>query len=644
MLNINSDSIEGRAKIADFGVSRKIKNDKNEYYASTEAKGTIPFMPPEVLVKEEKKSRKPWDVWSYGLLLLHICQTGVVRDNRVTQMNVAVLAENGELEKLLSGWISEIDDVTIRYVAKKWLSFNPMERITMHKIVCLLQDGENLDSLDDDLRNLLVDTHWRDVLPWKKKKWLSLDDFKIIYSRWLAEKGRMKELEELVRVAHQARLYILNNPRELFFQMQSRLVAGEKYFPHNHHHHHHLFFRGSTVNTEPESDFFYYYHRQSLIKGYIYSIYRDLRSYLWPSWLYDMHVDDVVSRSSCWDSADVDSAGNGHDISIDSTCLTGDRSRVVVGVQAVQDVITVKQVTSDGDHVRCLAVPASFPSSAGSCIEGSTLQVVATAHDHHTWTDYSGRFISRYVTVWDARTCKEICSVNMAEIEIFSVGNSVTMQFKQHIIEVPDGDFISQLAWSPNRKLIACLERCAVQLVDVDRKICASTRFKVPLNSNPPSGRNGIFAVFGSGTPESTSEGKYLINLKFIDDRIILIQTDRGIYKALQLIPKYEHFDFYYSLQQIAVLNQWKSHFDAPKHNNVYCKQNDRSVYCAPNTKTDDDDVPIKLATLPSAVADPQTCTHYNETTGEFIAGMKNGKIVVLDTKDERLERERERR
>jgi serine/threonine protein kinase len=62
--------LEGKAKLADFGCSYNILNTLNQKECIDVIKGSIPWMAPEVIKRENMG--KPADVWSLGCLLIEL--------------------------------------------------------------------------------------------------------------------------------------------------------------------------------------------------------------------------------------------------------------------------------------------------------------------------------------------------------------------------------------------------------------------------------------------------------------------------------------------------------------------------------------------------------------------------------------------
>lgn len=313
LVNIVDNTIRGNAKITDFGVSRKIRNDNNmSYYATTKVQVTILYMPPEVLSKEENSSRKSWDVWSFGILLCHICQTDAVKDLKITPMNITDLSRSGELQKILEFWTNQIKDDRLKYIVKQCTIFNPNRRIKMSKVLSVLKNDLILSRsdhnvLNQDLRNLLLNELWGSIPAFSGNNWISIEDFKIKYANTLNE-NELIDLKRLEVVGHETLTSIMCfNPKELFFQIHSRLHEAHS-------------------------------SREGLINRYITAISKEIQRPF------------MTSRGCCWKNpvVDYEIAVGGH---VQARCVTGDREKFIT---------ITKEIVNDGLYIVVSNIKTGF--------------------------------------------------------------------------------------------------------------------------------------------------------------------------------------------------------------------------------------------------------------------------------------------
>ena len=136
--------IVGRAKLGDFGVSRKtLDAGTRSTCASTVTRaGTYLYMPPEVFnTRGRIVSRKSWDVWSFGVLACEICTTGCF-DEILSTGSVQELIHDGVLEERLAECANSIEDKIVRGVALCCLKSDRSERPKMEMIAQKLAQGK----------------------------------------------------------------------------------------------------------------------------------------------------------------------------------------------------------------------------------------------------------------------------------------------------------------------------------------------------------------------------------------------------------------------------------------------------------------------------------------------------------------------
>ena len=108
-------TIVGRAKLGDFGVSRKIHDAgvKSTCARTLTVAGTYLYMPPEVL-RDTKRcvSRKSWDVWSFGVLACELGVPGCFNDI----LSAGSYSEFMDTQNLVMGIANSIEDNTVRDV------------------------------------------------------------------------------------------------------------------------------------------------------------------------------------------------------------------------------------------------------------------------------------------------------------------------------------------------------------------------------------------------------------------------------------------------------------------------------------------------------------------------------------------------
>ena len=110
-----------KAKISDFGVSRTFEPDPGKYYMKvSKIPGNRLYMPPEVLKDGYRLTGDKLDVFSFGLLILHVCTQKFPKpiDSR---------DECTEVQKR-QHLLDEVKDVVLKQLAMDCLNNDPQDR------------------------------------------------------------------------------------------------------------------------------------------------------------------------------------------------------------------------------------------------------------------------------------------------------------------------------------------------------------------------------------------------------------------------------------------------------------------------------------------------------------------------------------
>ncbi len=128
---LNKDFI---IKIADFGFSRSIFNDKGEKKLSS-PKGTIIYMAPEILAGQQYNGEKV-DIFSLGVMLFVIvtCKLGFEMATKINEKYK--LIKDKEFDKYWKSVSKQIPPVSFNFkdLYLKMVSFKPEERPTLQEI------------------------------------------------------------------------------------------------------------------------------------------------------------------------------------------------------------------------------------------------------------------------------------------------------------------------------------------------------------------------------------------------------------------------------------------------------------------------------------------------------------------------------
>ena len=121
---------QNQIKIADFGVSRKMKKKKLIY----EHIGTPAYLAPEIIAENGYSDFKA-DVWSLGILAF-IALTGMVpfKGESIKELNENILTKEIDYE---NPRLSLSD--TMKYILSKMLIKNPKKRISLKKVAEILK-------------------------------------------------------------------------------------------------------------------------------------------------------------------------------------------------------------------------------------------------------------------------------------------------------------------------------------------------------------------------------------------------------------------------------------------------------------------------------------------------------------------------
>jgi serine/threonine protein kinase len=138
LVRVDSDGrLKGRAKIADFGVSRK----KRETAASSMlvAGGTYFYVAPEGF-GPAAKARPPCDVWSFGVLLWELLSPDSKPEALVTasMQGIGVGPHRDQMIELYRQWARAVDGNVLRELAQACLITKPADRPRSEEIRLML--------------------------------------------------------------------------------------------------------------------------------------------------------------------------------------------------------------------------------------------------------------------------------------------------------------------------------------------------------------------------------------------------------------------------------------------------------------------------------------------------------------------------
>ena len=132
LMQIVDGELIGRAKVCDFGVSRKAQATTTATTdAYTRPIGTHQYMPPEAFSNSAQKgSRRNRDIWSFGVLMCVVYQPRFLKNIASRYPDVLHLKTvTGEFAKEVAGSAGSISwDGSLGELAMSCLSLNPKSR------------------------------------------------------------------------------------------------------------------------------------------------------------------------------------------------------------------------------------------------------------------------------------------------------------------------------------------------------------------------------------------------------------------------------------------------------------------------------------------------------------------------------------
>lgn len=155
LLRVEGEEMVGVAKLADFGCSRRIYDERmaKTFTSMSAAQGTTLYIPPEVLENsKECRTRKSWDVWAYGVLICYIFSPCDV--SKWSLLEVMNLWRKGEFVQCVQTVASEIKDERFKSIAQKCLSVKEEDRPSMSEIYRALENSRH-----GNIREVLCEEH-----------------------------------------------------------------------------------------------------------------------------------------------------------------------------------------------------------------------------------------------------------------------------------------------------------------------------------------------------------------------------------------------------------------------------------------------------------------------------------------------------
>ena len=180
LLHMMGNEVVGRAKLCDFGVSRRLQTSMRSLTFATQPKseggrvpgGTIMYMPPEILRDlDHCVTRRSWDLWSLGLLICFMTGGVDASLRKIVPLNAQRMAASGELVKAAHRSAQKISDKVLKRVALRCLEENWEKRGTMQDVVGMLKNAAPLSE---------------GVGKGAAKKESALDEGRRLYGRYLA--------------------------------------------------------------------------------------------------------------------------------------------------------------------------------------------------------------------------------------------------------------------------------------------------------------------------------------------------------------------------------------------------------------------------------------------------------------------------
>lgn len=137
LLHAPENELTGHAKLADFGVSRRVQ--RSVYARTYDTNGTLAYMPPEILSDMHNSStRRSWDLWSFGALMCFLLSDlGWYVKNDA--MSARQRATEGEIVREAELCANAIPNQKLKKIALKCLRANPFHRPSMAKIEASLR-------------------------------------------------------------------------------------------------------------------------------------------------------------------------------------------------------------------------------------------------------------------------------------------------------------------------------------------------------------------------------------------------------------------------------------------------------------------------------------------------------------------------
>jgi serine/threonine protein kinase len=135
----DKDRLDGRAKLADFGVSKQKRDTaySKRLYKSSIA-GTRAFMSPELLLGK-CGAEKACDVWSFGALMCSVLCKNRCPLLSKSEADLERAAEAHTLHGEMARWASTIGNERLRSLAVRCLSDNPLDRPSFNVVLGVLE-------------------------------------------------------------------------------------------------------------------------------------------------------------------------------------------------------------------------------------------------------------------------------------------------------------------------------------------------------------------------------------------------------------------------------------------------------------------------------------------------------------------------
>lgn len=140
LLRVVGDGVVGRAKLADFGVSRRVRKTASEspHAVTHGGGGTWTYMAPE-LFRDSAVARTPVDVWSFGALIADLACEGRSPLTTMSLVDLTRAALGKRLERMVQGWANGIGHPELRDIAVWCLTADPKKRPAMGAVLKRLE-------------------------------------------------------------------------------------------------------------------------------------------------------------------------------------------------------------------------------------------------------------------------------------------------------------------------------------------------------------------------------------------------------------------------------------------------------------------------------------------------------------------------